>query len=166
MKLEWMGRYRELIRMIIKYNNLFTRMNSDKLLNNSGMSLTAQQWQTLECVIEYEDTNFNMVYFAKQLGIPKSTFSKYVRYLTEHGLVDKYQQSDNNKNIILKPTAKGRALYGKNSAIIRDAGWKEAFATLDALSDEQIEVFTEFMAKMAAELEPENNRVIELMKLS
>ncbi len=166
MKLEWMGRYRELIRMIIKYNNLFTRMNSDKLIDNSGISLTAQQWQTLECVIEYEDTNFNMAYFAKQLGIPKSTFSKYVKYLSENGLVDKYQQSDNNKNIILKPTAKGRALYKKNSAIILNAGWKDVFATLDTLSDEQIAMFTEFMAKMAADLEPENNKVIELMKLT
>lgn len=165
LKLEWMGRYRELIRMIIKYNNLFTHINADKMMDSSGVPLTAQHWQTLECVIEYEDTNFHMAYFAKQLGIPKSTFSKHVKYLVGHGLVDKYQQSDNNKNIILKPTAKGRALYEKNSVIIRDAGWKDAFAVLETLSDEQIGLFVEFMAKMAADLEPENNKVIELMKL-
>ena len=166
LKLEWMGRYRELIRMIIKYNNLFSRMNTEKLIDDSDFSLTAQQWQTLECVIEYEDTNFNMASFAKQLGIPKSTFSKYVKNLVEKGLVDKYQQSDNNKNIILKPTEKGQALYKKNSAIILEAGWKNAFAVLEKLSDEQIEVFTEFMANMAADLEPENNKVIQLMKLT
>ena len=125
LKLEWMGRYRELIRMIIKYNNLFSRMSTEKMIDNSGSALTAQQWQTLECVIEYEDTNFNMASFAKQLGIPKSTFSKYVKYLVEQELVDKYQQSDNNKNIILKPTEKGRSLYKKNSAIILEAGWKK-----------------------------------------
>jgi DNA-binding MarR family transcriptional regulator len=166
LKLEWMGRYRELVRMIIKYNNLFSRIHIGNLMVSSGVPLTAQQWQTLECVIEYEDGNFNMAHFAKQLGLPRSTFSKHVNFLMEHGFVEKYQQSDNSKNIILKPTQKGRSLYKKNSTLILEAAWKDTFEILDGLTDEQIDLFTEFMEKMAADLEPENNRVIKLMKLS
>ncbi len=166
MKLEWMGRYRELIRMIIKYNNLFPRNNVEMIHSErSGISLNAQQWQTLECVIEYEDTSANMAFFTKQLGFPKSTFSKNVKLLVAQGLVDRYQHVNNRKNIVLKPSEKGRALYLQNSAIILNAGWKEAFSVLEDLPDENLALFVKFMEKLAADLEPENNKVFELMKL-
>ncbi len=160
-----MGRYRELIRMIMKYNNLFSRKLSEKAFDGYGISLTAQQWQTLECVIEYEDTNFNMAYFAKQLGLPKSSFSKHVQSLVERGLVERYQHTNNRKNVVLKPSEKGLALYRRNSAIILESGWKEVFAIMKDLRDEDLELMVKFMGAMAAELEPENNKVFALMKM-
>lgn len=166
MKLEWMGRYRELIRMVIKYTNLFPRSNTQFIKNNrSGVCLSAQQWQTLECIIESEDTSANMVFFSKQLGLPKSTFSKNVKLLVAQGLVERYQQVNNKKNIVLKPSEKGRELYARNSAIILNSGWKDAFAVLEGLPDESLLLITKFMEKLAADLEPENNKVFELMKL-
>lgn len=166
MKLEWMGRNRELIRMLIKYNNLFYRINSGKFIDSSEVKLSAQQWQTLECIIEYEYTNYNMVFFARQLGLPKSSLSKHVNSLVKSGLIDKYQQSDNQKNIVLKPTEKGRTFYQKFSKIILEEAWNEAFQILEALPDENLKVFTQFMEKLADDLEPENNKVIKLMKLT
>lgn len=161
-----MGRYRELIRMIIKYNNLFPRTNVAMIRNDSsGVILNAQQWQTLECVIEYEDASANMAFFAKQLGLPKSTFSKNVKLLVAQGLVERYQHKNNRKNIVLRPSEKGRALYLKDSAIILNSGWKEAFGVLKGLSDENLALVVTFMEKLAADLEPENNKVFELMKL-
>ncbi|MFA6507176.1 MAG: MarR family transcriptional regulator [Treponemataceae bacterium] len=133
--------------------------------DRSGVSLNAQQWQTLECVIEYENTSANMAFFAKQLGLPKSTFSKNVKLLVAQGLVERYQQINNRKNIVLKPSEKGRALYLKDSAIILNSGWKEAFSVLEDLPDENLALIVKFMEKLAADLEPENNKVFELMKL-
>jgi len=164
-KLEWMGRYRELIRMIIKYNNLFFRLNSEKFINNSKVKLSIQQWQTMECIIEYENTNSNMVFFARQLGIPKSSLSKNVAFLVANGFVEKYRQSDNGKNIVLKSTETGRSVYHQFSSLIYNEAWKEAFEVLDTISDENLDAFTLFMEKLAADLEPENNKIIKLMKL-
>ncbi len=152
--------------MVIKFNNLFPRSNIRFIEDNrSRVFLNAQQWQTLECIIECEDTSANMVFFAKQLGLPKSTFSKNVKLLVAQGLVERYQHVNNRKNIVLKPSEKGRALYAKNSAIILNSGWKDAFAVLEDLPDESLFLVVKFMEKLAADLEPENNKVFELMKL-
>jgi DNA-binding MarR family transcriptional regulator len=83
MKLECMGRNRKFIRLLMKYMNLFSHYN-EKISSSSGVSLNAQQWQTLECIIEYEDENQNMFFMANQIGVPKSTFSKNVKMLVDY----------------------------------------------------------------------------------
>jgi DNA-binding MarR family transcriptional regulator len=161
MKLEWMGRNREFIRLLMKYMNLFSHYDK-KIPGNSGVSLSAQQWQTLECIIEYEDENRNMFFMANQIGLPKSTFSKNVKQLVDSGLVERYRQSGNRKDIILKPSDKGREYYRTHSVILFEKGWKMPFAILEKLSDEDMTVMEEFMLKMIATLEPE---VRELFKI-
>jgi len=161
MKLEWMGRNREFIRLLMKYMNLCYHYEK-KTPGNSSISMGAQQWQTLECIIEYEDENRNMIYMANQIGIPKSTFSKIVKQLVNFGLVDRYRQLGNNKNIILKPSDKGREFYITHSTILFEKGWKMPFTILDKLSDENMAVLEELMSKMIATLEPE---VRELFKI-
>jgi len=156
-----MGRNREFIRLLMKYMNLFSHYN-EKISGNSGVSLNAQQWQTLECIIEYEGENRNMVFMANQIGVPKSTFSKNVKLLVDFGLVDRYRQSDNRKDIILKPSDKGLEYYKLHSEIIFEKGWKIPFSILDKLSDESMSTIEEFMSKMIATLEPE---VRELFKI-
>jgi len=160
-----MGRNREFIRLLMKYVNLFSHYGNKTATTQSVISLTAQQWQTLECIIEYEDDVKNMVFMANQLGVPKSTFSKYVGLLVDQGLVERYQQTDNRKDIILKPTDKGRVFYKERSRIILEAAWSEPFTILEKFSDNEMEVLVEFMAKMVADLEPENNKARTLFKL-
>ena len=161
MVLEWMGRNRKVIKLLMKYMNIFSHYDK-KIPSNSNISLNAQQWQTLECIIEFEDENRNMFFMANQIGVPKSTFSKNVKLLVDFGLVDRYRQSDNRKDIILKPSDKGRKYYKTHSEIVFKKGWKIPFSVLDKLSDENMTVIEEFMSKMIATLEPE---VRELFKI-
>ncbi|MDR2370595.1 MAG: winged helix DNA-binding protein, partial [Treponema sp.] len=130
-----------------------------------GFFLNGQQWQSLECILEYEDENKNMSFMARQLGISKSTFSKNIQFLVRHDLVEKYQQNDNRKDIILKPSERGRSFYKKRSQIISESGWKEPFAILDKLTDESMNILVEFMKNLVAEQEPENNKVRKLFKM-
>jgi DNA-binding MarR family transcriptional regulator len=134
--------------------NLFSNYDK-KISSDSGISLNAQQWQTLECIIEHEDENRNMFFMANQIGVPKSTFSKNVKLLVDFGLVNRYRQSDNRKDIILKPSDKGREYYEIHSEIIFEKGWKIPFSVLDKLSDDNMTTMEEFMSKMIATLEPE-----------
>jgi len=161
MKLEWMGRNRKFIRLLMKYMNLFSHYDK-KIPSDSGISLNAQQWQTLECIIEYEDENRNMFFMANQIGVPKSTFSKNVRLLVDFGLVDRYRQSDNRKDIILKPSDKGREYYKIHSVILFEKGWKMPFAILEKLSDENMTIVEEFMSQMIATLEPEVREIFKI----
>jgi DNA-binding MarR family transcriptional regulator len=165
MKLEWMGRYRELMGLLSKYVNIFGNFGNKAVAEKLGFRLTSQQWQTLECIIEYEDENKNMVFMANKIGLKKSTFSKFIKVLVNHGLVERYQQNDNRKDIILKPSEKGRIYYKDRSQIILESAWKEAFAVLDKLSDESLAIVVDFMSKIIDDLDPKNNKVIELFKL-
>jgi len=164
MKLEWMGRYRELIGLLKRYVNVFYHFGN-KVAVEKGLMLTSQQFQTLEYVIEYEDENKNMVFMANKIGIKKSTFSKFVKILVDYGLVERYQQKGNRKDIILKPSEKGRVFYKNHSQIILESAWKEAFAVLDKLSDESLAIVVDFMTKIIDDLDPKNNKAIELLKL-
>jgi DNA-binding MarR family transcriptional regulator len=165
MKLEWMGRYRELMGLLSKYVNIFGNFGNKAVAEKLGFRLTSQQWQTLECIIEYEDENKNMMFMANKIGLKKSTFSKFIKVLVNHGLVERYQLNDNRKDIILKPSDKGRIYYKDRSQIILESAWKEAFAVLDKLSDESLAIVVDFMTKIIDDLDPKNNKVIELFKL-
>jgi len=165
MKLEWMGRYREFIGLLSKYVNIFANLGNKAITDKLGFRLTSQQWQTLECIVEYEDENKNMIFMANKIGLKKSTFSKFIKVLVNYGLVERYQQKDNRKDIILKPSEKGRVYYKSRSQILLESAWKEPFAVLDKLSDESLAIIVDFMKKSIVDLDPKNNKVVELFKL-
>jgi DNA-binding MarR family transcriptional regulator len=165
MKLEWMGRYRELMGLLSKYVNIFSHFGDKNVAHKLGLRLTSQQFQILECIIEYEDENKNMMFMANKIGLKKSTFSKFIKVLDSYGLVERYQQNDNRKDIILKPSEKGRIYYKERSQIFLESAWKEAFAVLDKLSDENLAIFVDFMTKFIDDLDPKNNKAAELIRL-
>ena len=154
----------EFIGLLMKYVNLFSYQGSKAITSNSGVTLTVQQWQVLGCIGVYGDKNKNMVYMANKLGMQKSTFSKYVKLLVDKGLVDRYQSTNNRKDIVLKPSKKGLIQHQERSRIIFEAAWQEPFAVLEKLSDENLAVLVDFMSKMVADLEPENNKVLKLFR--
>jgi len=160
-----MGRYREFVGLLSKYVNIFGNLGNKAVTDKLGFRLTSQQWQTLECVIEYEDENKNMMFMANKIGLKKSTFSKFIKVLENYGLVERYQQKGNRKDIILKPSDKGHVYYKTRSQILMESIWKEPFAVLDKLSDENLAVIVDFMKKVIDDLDLKNNKVVELFKL-
>jgi len=159
-----MGRYRELLGLLKKYVNVFSPLEN-KVVIKKRLRMTTQQWQAFECILEYEDENKNMMFMAYKLGIKKSAFSKLVKLLVNYGLVERYQQKGNRRDIILKSSEKGRIYYKDCSKIILESVWKGAFAVLDKLSDENLAIVVDFMTKVVDDLDPENNKAIELFKL-
>ncbi len=149
MKLEWMGENREIVRGLMRYANLYAHNQADRFSSGEGAALSAQEWQTLECILEFEGENYNMATLAEKLGIPASNFSKYVKTLVEKGLVERYKRADNRKEIILLPSEAGRELYCKNSELIARE-WQPAFALLAQMTPadrERIQAFLEELAR-------------------
>lgn len=170
MELQWMGQYREIVRALIRYANLYAHFQTDKRGDGIDVPLTAHEWQTLECICEFEDNMYNMAYLAKKVGIPASNFSKYVKTLTSLGLVERYRLAGNKKNIILKLSPKGKELYLKRSRLILTE-WAPIFATLKDMPPEELNQFTNFIVKFGDimdssvqsapvlhKIEPQNNR--------
>ena len=140
MQLEWMGRYRELVAALILNENIVSRNMSVRVPMYQGIGLIAQEWQTLEYLIEHGDDASCMTHIHEALGIPQSSFSKIARQLTDLGLVERYQSTANRKNIILKPSEKALRLYRSFSQRIYEKDFQSFFQDLDALDDDSLAV--------------------------
>ncbi len=104
-----------------------------------GVMLTTLEWQILEYIVEHRFDDDRMIHISESLEIPQSTFSRTVKYLCAEGLVEKYQMSNNKKNIILKPSEKGIELYKTAYTSIIPQGFEQLFGALESLSDKDLE---------------------------
>lgn len=139
--IEWMGRYRALIEALVRHSNVTARFSSEHGEIGNGIALSSIEWQCLEYIYEHDNDNLQMSYFAERLGIAHSTFSKITKRLTALGLVDKYQMLGNKKNIILKPSQKGRDAYLAYSPHLSGGLWKDFFETMKDVPQESIDTF-------------------------
>ena len=165
MKLEWMGRYRELLAALVLHGNVVSRTQSDLMDLGEGIFLTSQQWQIFEYLVEHRDHRFSMNDISYRLNIPQSTFSKTVKILLESGLVEKYQAVNNRKNIILHPTEKGLVLYKNFSENNLRPMFERIFHTLDHISDEDLHSVAMAIVALDNELLPERKEEVEIIKV-
>lgn len=138
-----MGRYRRLLGAIVRHTNIISRaVASLRLKIDTDIELSITEWQILEYIYEHEKDDMRMIYLSDSLGIPQSSFSKYVKKLENHGLVERFQAPGNRKNVIIKPSPKGRHLYKSNTEGPEQEMWRRFFASLDGVPDEYLEQFT------------------------
>lgn len=144
MKLDWMRSHRDLVEKIIKYGNAYANTYRLQRDYNTGVYFSASQIQTLEYILENEELDETMTQMAKRLGVTTSAFSKNVNKLVEKELLEKYRYSDNQKNIYLKVTEKGRETYLKYLDFIIPEMFSEMFSYADKMTQED----REYMGKI------------------
>ena len=167
MQLCWMGRYRELVGQLIRYANIYVRGYNIELGGIDGISLSAQSWQVLECILEHEDEKLKMAELSRFLGMPQSTFSKYVKKLVSQKLVERYRKEDNLKDIILKPSVFGKSFYLERSKGLYEKGYKEMFSLLESVSSEDLKLVVASLENLADHLDFDTNDFVKtkLIKL-
>lgn len=142
MKIEWMGRYRDLLKALVLHSNMTSRISGMPADIAEGISLSPYEWQVFECILEHEDENVNMIYMSNELALPQSTFSKITKKLCKCGIVQRYQVPGNRKNIILRGTDLGRKIYLEHVEQVLKKVFEPFFAELENLPDEAIQTFT------------------------
>lgn len=146
-----MGRYRELVRALVHFSNNSNHGPKGGSLMEpvEGIRLVKLEYQILEHIVEFEDENKIMADIAHDLGLMPSNVTKLTHNLLEHGLVEKYHIKGNKKNIVLKPTEKGKRVY--NICCTRDVskGFTAFFRALDHMTDEEIAAFTVAVNKLS-----------------
>lgn len=153
MELSWMGRYRNLVGQLTRYANIYVRGYNIELGGEDGVFLSAQSWQVLECIIEHEDEVLKMAELSRCLGMPQSTFSKYVKRLVQQHLVERYKKADNQKEIILRPSAFGKEFYSCKSKGLLELGYKQMFGLLENLSDDDLKAVVAAVQNLADHLD-------------
>ena len=146
--LAWMGRYRQLVEAIIRHTNIYSRFSTNTPITFEGIQLSVAGWQILEYIYEHEKDDMRMVYLSEKLCIPQSSFSKQIKVLDQYGLIDRYQYADNKKNIIVKPSEKGKQLYEEYVSSFTKKFWEDFFQELEPLSDESLQIFVGAMEKL------------------
>ncbi len=101
--IEWMGRYRPLVAALVQHVNSVSK-NGVALFVYEDIYLTPNEWQVLEYIVEHREDDEHMTNMISSLAIPQSSFSRIQKKLCSMGLIERYQMTDNKKNIILKPT--------------------------------------------------------------
>ena len=138
---EWMGRYRHLVGALVQHANAFSHTTASEIL--PGVRMSAQEWQTLEYLIEYADEDLNMAAISRGLGIAQSSLSKYMNTLCKMKLVERYRLTGNRKSIIPKPTQKGYDFYAEAVERHVRQRFEPFFEELDAIPDEMLQLFTQ-----------------------
>lgn len=140
MDIDWAGRYMQIVDALVLHSNCVMRNQSKKLDRGGGILLSQHEWQVFSFLVQHEKDDINMGQVSYALAIPKSTLTKISKVLFDHDLIEKYQFVDNKKDIILKPTEKGRELYVNYSWECSQKYFQPLFDGLASLSDEDLAV--------------------------
>ena len=143
MKLEWMGKYRDLVEAVIRYGNSYAGRYQKERYMGADATFSPAQLQVMEYILENEEKNQSMVEVATRLGISPSAFSKNVKRMTEKGLLEKYHTVSNRKNVIVRASARSREVYQQYTKFALDTLFGEVFAVLDDIPPKYIERFTD-----------------------
>ena len=74
-----------------------------------GFELSAREIHTLEAIVNHP--SLNATELTELLGFQKGTFSKVARRLEQRGLIQRYQNEENRKEIFFRCTSLGDKAY-------------------------------------------------------
>ncbi|MBQ8535969.1 MAG: MarR family transcriptional regulator [Clostridia bacterium] len=142
MKLEWMGRYRELVRALIYYSNCSNHSRSGVRTTmekvDTEVSLSKHEYQVLEYILEFQEENKIQAEISRDVGLLPCMVTKITKRLLSLGLIERYRLKGNRKSIILKPTPKGEATYWSYCNRDIQKLFQPFFAALENFSDQEL----------------------------
>ena len=118
MNVEWMERYRPLMRALVNHTNSACRFANIRTDVKDGILLNHYDWQVLEYLYEHEENDEHMLHMSKR-----------------------YHTRTNKKNVILKITDLGKEVYEHHVTTHLKDYFTPMFTVLNELSDTQLDVF-------------------------
>lgn len=141
MELNWMGRYRELVRAIVYYSNSSNRHLFTVNRRLSPADLSMHEYQILEYICEFENENRILADISRDTGIAQSIITKATKRLIALGLAERYRLGNNRKSIVLRPTEAGRARYLEIALGSVAPAFTAFFRSLESFDGETLAVF-------------------------
>ena len=134
------------LRLINKYNSL------EKKLYNFGIDelLTPAEIHTIDCI--GKNSGINVTLLAEKLGITKGAVSQMANKLKKKDLVIKLKDSENDKEVILLLSKKGKIAFNGHIKFHKDI-YKDLIPLLENTSMEGINSFKEIINKIEFDLD-------------
>lgn len=143
MQLEWLGKYRQLVEKMVKFGNSYSAAYQKERYYGSETLFSPEQIQTLEYILENEEKRSHMAEIAERLGMSPSSFSKNVKKMCDKGLLEKFQEEGNRKNIIVCVSDKGRAVYSEYSEYVQALLFDDIFRALEGVPEVYLDRFAQ-----------------------
>lgn len=131
--MKWLEAHEDLIKLHIKLMNQYASLYSKALAYGNGQSMSFAEAQVIEGIFDNKDIKMSQL--AQELGISSPAISKSIKKLVERGLVEKYKEVDNNKDIKMRITCLGKEVYGAYQTYMYDHLFSEVFDLLEAKDD-------------------------------
>ena len=152
MELQWKERHRSLIEKMIRYGNAYAFTFRKQRSFGTDTLFSASQIQTLEYILEAEDSDEKMMEMVARLGVSKATFSKNVKSLMEKGLLEKFHCEGNRKDVYVKPTDKGRKVYQEYTKFVCENLFDEILEIADQVPQEYLKLMEDMLEYFAERL--------------
>jgi DNA-binding MarR family transcriptional regulator len=129
------------LRLINKYNSL------EKKLYNFGIDelLTPAEIHTIDCI--GRNSGINVTNLAEKLGVTKGAVSQMVNKLKKRDLVTKLKDSENDKDVILLLSKKGKITFDGHIKFHMDM-YNDIKRLIENISINEINSFMEIINKV------------------
>jgi DNA-binding MarR family transcriptional regulator len=160
MELKWMRQYRDIVEQLIKFANFYSSIYKKEAYLGTQVLISYSQIQVLEYLLENEELHQNMSMIATRLGITPSAFSKLVNKLVQKGLLEKFYQEGNHKEIIIRVTQLGRQQYSDYSDYIYKTMFTNMFQEIDSIPPQYLHNIANMFKAFTIPLEEDKENVL------
>ena len=142
--------YTDILELFRRVVNKYRSLEKAPIPFGTGDSLFRQEVSAIQAI--GADPGKNVSELAQILGVTKGTASPIVTRLAKRGLVTKYKNADNNKEVLLDLTIRGKSVYHENELLLIKLR-QALFDRYEKEKPEYLEFLKEFLAQMEVLIE-------------
>lgn len=125
-----------LIEQFMRITNTINELHSENINFDNNISLTLGEIHLIESIGKHQDTNVTEI--SKIIGNTKGAVSQMAKKLEKKGLINKKKKGNNNKEIILELSERGKKIFLEHENL-HDSLYKEILSSLNNQPLENIE---------------------------
>ncbi|SHI49166.1 transcriptional regulator, MarR family [Desulfatibacillum alkenivorans DSM 16219] len=143
--METRSTYTDILKLFRRVVNKYRSLEKAPILFGTGDSLFRQEVSAIQAI--GADPGRNVSELAHILGVTKGTASPIVTRLAKRGLVNKYKNLDNNKEVLLELTVRGESVYHENELLLIKLR-QALFERYEKENPEYLEFLKDFLVQM------------------
>ncbi len=129
-------KHQEILEVLIKSYNEYAHLHTRQLPYGTEETFSLAQIQVIEAIMRGRDNN--MKDLAKDLGITKGSLTKNIKKLEIRGLVKRFKQPENKKEVYVEVTPRGVELYNQYLKFIFKNLFQKIYEKFDETTPEEM----------------------------
>lgn len=129
-------KHQGILEIIIKSYNEYAHLHTRQLPYGTNETFSLAQIQVIEAIMRGGENN--MKELANDLGITKGSLTKNIKKLEVRGLVKRFKQPENKKEVYVEVTTRGEELYSQYLNFIYKNLFEKIYDKFDETTPEEM----------------------------